>query len=125
MLWPIWVVVPNGRDKGRERDMDYEIYKKKQGLRIRLARRIANLSGVELAEKLTSELGFHFGDDAKISRIEHGKQDVSSRELAALSAVLNQPIPWLQGIEDEGMNAPIIHVTPPWSHRPIDTLTAA
>ncbi len=100
-------------------EKDYEIYKKKQGLRIRLARRIANVTQEELAEKLTAELGFDFGDDVKVSRIERGKQDVSGRELVALSVVLNQPVLWLQGVEDEGMNAPIIHV-PSWFERPID-----
>lgn len=104
-------------------EANYTVYKKKQGLRIRLARRMTNMSQSELATKLSGELGFDFGDDVKVSRIEHGKQDVSGRELAALSAVLNQPIPWLQGIEDDGMNAPIIHV-PSWFDRPIDVLVA-
>jgi transcriptional regulator with XRE-family HTH domain len=100
-------------------EKDYEIYKKKQGLRIRLARRMANMTQPELAEKLNAELGFNFGDDVKVSRIERGAQDVSGRELAALSTVLGQPSAWLQGVEDEGMNAPIIYVTP-WFGRPID-----
>jgi transcriptional regulator with XRE-family HTH domain len=100
-------------------ETDYEIYKKKQGLRIRLARRMANITQPELAEKLNAELGFNFGDDVKVSRIERGTQDVSGRELAALSTVLGQPSAWLQGIEDEGMRAPIIYVTP-WFGRPID-----
>jgi transcriptional regulator with XRE-family HTH domain len=101
-------------------EQDYDIYKKKQGLRIRLARRmISGMTQEVLAEKLSAELGFDFGDDVKVSRIERGQQDVTGRELAALSAVLNQPQAWLQGIEDDGMNAPIIHVIP-WFGRPID-----
>ena len=105
-------------------ERDYEIYKKKQGLRIRLARRMTNMTQLELVEKMTAELGFDFGDEAKVSRIEHGTQDISGRELAALSAVLNQPQAWLQGVDDDGMNAPIIHeMTPPrWSVRPIEIL---
>jgi transcriptional regulator with XRE-family HTH domain len=108
-------------------ERDYEIYKKKQGLRIRLARRIANITQDELAEKLTAELGFDFGDAAKVSRIEKGKQDLSGRELAAMSDVLDQPQPWLQGIDDEGMRAPIIHApsSVPWFVRPIDIPVAA
>jgi transcriptional regulator with XRE-family HTH domain len=107
-------------------ERDYEIYKKKQGLRIRLARRMTNMTQPELAEKMTAELGFEFGDEAKVSRIEHGKQDITGREATALSAVLNQPQAWLQGIEDDGMNAPIIHeVTPAvWAGRPIEIFAA-
>lgn len=109
-------------------EKDYTIYKKKQGLRIKLARRmVVGMTQEKLAEKMTAELGFDFGDDVKVSRIEHGKQDVSGRELAALSAILGQPIPWLQGIEDEGMNAPIIHAPSPrsWFDWPMDAAFAA
>ena len=111
-------------EKGRTvLEKDYTIYKKKLGLRVRLARRmIPDMTQELLAEKMTAELGFDFGDDVKVSRIEHGKQDVTSRELAALSAVLNQPAPWLQGIEDEGMVAPIIHA--PSFRRPKDNRPA-
>lgn len=108
-------------------EQDYSIYKKKQGLRIKLARRIADMTQQELAEKLTAELGFDFGDDVKVSRIEHGRQDVTGRELVALSAVLNQPAAWLQGIDDDGMNAPIIHAPSSWKWfaRPIDANATA
>ena len=110
-------------------EKDFTIYKKKQGLRIRLARRMANMTQPELAEKMTAELGFDFGDDQKVSRIEKGKQDVSGREAAALSAVLNQPQRWLQGIEDDGMNMPIIHemtrlTQSGWFDRPIEVFAS-
>lgn len=79
-------------------------YLERQGQRIRRARRFKLLSQEALAEKLTAEMGEYFGDDAKISRIEQGKQDLTSHELHALSMVLEQPTPWLQGVDDDGFN---------------------
>ena len=79
-------------------------YLKRQGQRIKRARRFKLLTQSQLADKLSAELGEDFGGDNKVSRIESGKQDVTSRELYALSMVLEQPTTWLQGVEDEGFS---------------------
>lgn len=103
-------------------EKDTEVYLGTQGMRIRYARRLLNMTQPELAEKLTAELGLNFGDDVKVSRIEKGKQDVSGRELAALSAVLNQPQAWLQGLEDNNLgdaHNPRNVTDPRWVSRPI------
>lgn len=76
----------------------------KQGERIKRARKFKLWSQTDLSEKMAAELGEPF-DDGKLSRIENGKQDVSSRELYALSLLLEQPVPWLQGVEDGGFDA--------------------
>jgi transcriptional regulator with XRE-family HTH domain len=80
-------------------------YLTKQGQRIKRARRFKLLSQAQLAEKLAAELGEDFGDHNKISRIEKGRQDITSRELHAFSMVLEQPTTWLQGVEDEGFDS--------------------
>lgn len=79
-------------------------YLRKQGERIRRARRYLLLSQTDLAEKLTAELGERF-NNSKLSRIEKGTQDVTGHELHALSVVLQQPVPWLQGVEDDGFDS--------------------
>lgn len=79
-------------------------YLKRQGERIKRARKFKLLSQQDLADKLAAELGEPF-DDAKLSRIENGRQDVSSRELNALSLLLEQPVTWLQGTDDDGFDA--------------------
>lgn len=76
-------------------------YLKRLGKRIRTARRIKDLTQPELADKLSAEIGQHFGDGAKVSRIEKGRQDITSHELQALSVVLEQPITWLTGVDTE------------------------
>jgi hypothetical protein len=62
------------------------------------------LSQTALAEKLSAELGVDF-DDSKLSRIEKGKQDASSREIHALAVILGQSVAWLQGIDDDGFES--------------------
>lgn len=104
-------------------EKDTEVYLRTQGLRIRHARRILDMTQPELAEKLSAELGVKFGDDVKVSRIEKGKQDVTGRELAALSAVLSQPAAWLQGLEDNTLgdaHNPRNDADPEWAYRPME-----
>jgi hypothetical protein len=72
---------------------------------------------------VSAELGYYFGDDVKVSRIEKGKQDVPGRELAAISAVLTQPQAWLQGLEDNDLGSahnPRSVNDPAWAGGPID-----
>jgi transcriptional regulator with XRE-family HTH domain len=80
-------------------------YLTNQGQRIKRARRFRLLSQAQLAEKLSAELGEDFGDHNKISRIESGRQDITSRELHAFAMVLEQPTTWLQGVDDQGFDA--------------------
>lgn len=74
-----------------------------QGKRVRIARRFKNLTQAQLAQELVKLLGESF-DDAKVSRIEKGAQDVTSRELSALSIILEQSRDWLAGEPDATFN---------------------
>lgn len=61
------------------------------------------MSQVGLAQRLSEVLEEPW-DDAKVSRIETGRQDVWGRELIALATILGQSMDWLTGHPDAEFN---------------------
>lgn len=90
-----------------------------QGDRIRRARSWLGMSQVGLAQRLSEVLEEPW-DDAKVSRIETGRQDVWGRELIALATILGQSMDWLTGHPDAEFND---RVNPRYVKDPLGLLT--
>lgn len=78
-------------------------YQTVQGRNIRRARHFLGLTQAELAYELAAIL-MEPWDGAKLSRIENGAQDLTSRELTALATILEQSKDWLTGEEGAQFN---------------------
>ena len=64
------------------------------GVAIQLARRSRDITGTELADKVSDILGEHYSANT-ISKMENGYREPTITELRAIAQALNWPFEWL------------------------------
>lgn len=74
-----------------------------QGKRIKAARRYKGYSLKYLSEAVSDYTGLSISHQI-IHQIENGNRGVFTEEMDALSAILEQPRTWLEGVTDDGFN---------------------